>query len=90
MSSERLRQSLIHYAADTLSTDAFVGLWREQGGALCEQLPPAYRKALDDMLMRVESSRLFSGDSCSFSRESLLEAFTVWLDKAEAKLASAA
>jgi hypothetical protein len=45
-------------------------------------LPPQYRKALDDMLMRVESSRLFSGDSCSFSRESLLEAFGVWLEKA--------
>lgn len=40
------------------------------------------------MLMRIESSRLFSADSCSFSRESLLDAFGVWLDKAEAKLAS--
>ncbi|MFT3735822.1 MAG: hypothetical protein QM776_12485 [Rhodocyclaceae bacterium] len=84
----QLRQSLSAYAADTLSTDAFVALWREQGGGLCDQLPPAYRRALDDMLMRIESSRLFSGDSCSFSRESLLEAFTLWLDKAEAKLTS--
>jgi hypothetical protein len=88
MNLDLLRKSLIDYSADTLGTEAFVSLWREQGGVLCEQLPPAYRKALDDMLMRVESSRLFSGDSCSFSRESLMAAFTVWLDKASAKLTS--
>ncbi|MEC5384285.1 hypothetical protein VVD49_01050 [Uliginosibacterium sp. H3] len=83
-----LRQSLIDYGKDATSTDAFVALWRKQGGALCEQLPPQYLKALDDVLMRIESSRLFSGDSCSFSRESLTDALALWLDKATARLAS--
>jgi hypothetical protein len=88
MSHSELRQSLIDYGADAISTDAFVALWRKKGGALCSQLPPQYLKALDDMLMRIESSRLFSGDSCSFSRESLTDALGVWLDKATARLAS--
>jgi hypothetical protein len=83
-----LRKSLVDYGADAIGTDAFVALWRTQGGALCERLPPAYLRALDDMIMRIESSRLFSGDSCSFSRESLLEAFGTWLEKADARLAS--
>jgi hypothetical protein len=85
--NQELRQSLIEYGADSISTDAFVTLWREQGGALCAELPPAYRKALNDIIMRVESSRLFTGDSCSFSRESLMDALTLWLDKASARRA---
>lgn len=84
--SPALRSSLAAYCVDALGTDAFLALWRTEAFALCEQLPPPYRRALDDMLMRIESSRLFSGDSCSFSRESLCEALTMWLDKAEAKL----
>jgi len=87
MTSE-LQKSLTDYGADATSADAFVALWRTQGGALCERLPPAYLCALDDMVIRIESSRLFSGDSCSFSRESLLEAFATWLEKANARLAS--
>ncbi len=84
----RLRESLSDYCADRLGTDAFLILWCEQGGALCAELPPAYRKALDDIIMRVESSRLFAGDSCSFSRESLMDALTLWLDKAGARLSA--
>ncbi|HSD38093.1 MAG TPA: hypothetical protein VLC92_11340 [Rhodocyclaceae bacterium] len=87
MSHAELSLSLIDYGKDAISTDAFVALWRKQGGALCEQLPPQYLKALDDMLMRIESSRLFSGDSCSFSRDTLLGSLAVWLEKAGARLA---
>ena len=87
MNSE-LQQSLADYAVDAISTDAFIALWRKQGEALCSQLPPQYLKALDDMLMRIESSRLFSGDSCSFSRESLTDALALWLDKATARRAA--
>ena len=86
MSSE-LKKFIVDYATDAISTDAFVALWRTQGGALCEQLPPQYRRALDDMLMRVESSRLFSGDSCSFSRNDLLDVFNIWLEKGQQRLA---
>ena len=83
-----LRKSLVDYGADAMSTDAFLALWREQGGVMCERLPPAYRRVLDDVIMRVESSRLFSADSCSFSRESLIENLGTWLDKAAARLES--
>jgi hypothetical protein len=87
MNHSELRQSLIDYGRDVITTDAFVALWRQKGGALCLQLPPQYLKALDDMLMRIESSRLFSGDSCSFSRDTLLAYFAAWLEKAAARLA---
>jgi hypothetical protein len=88
MIHSELRQSLIDYGSDAIGTDAFVALWREKAGAMCAELPCAYRKALDDMLMRVESSRLFAGDSCSFSRESLLEVFGDWLEKATLRVSS--
>ena len=83
MATASLRAALDEYRRDAMTTDKFVALWREQGGQLCTRLPMAYRTALDDLLMRTESSRLFSGDSCSFSRDSLMDAFTLWLDKAE-------
>lgn len=83
---EQLRGAVDDYAHDKISTDAFCALWREQGGRLCERLPETYSRALDDALMRIESSRLFAGDSCSFSRESLLHVFGVWLERAESRL----
>jgi hypothetical protein len=83
-----LRKSLVDYGADAMSTDAFLTLWRGQGDALCDRLPPVFRRVLDDVIMRVESSRLFSADSCSFSRESLIETLATWLDKAAARLES--
>lgn len=83
---QRLRTAVDDYAHDKITTEAFCALWHEQGGRLCDRLPETYRRALEDALMRIESSRLFTGESCSFSRESLLHVFGVWLERAEARL----
>lgn len=81
-----LRDAVARYRADALSCDEFVAIWRREGAALCAQLPPVYRMALDDLMTRTESSRLFAGDSCSFSRDSLLDACAAWIEKAKLRL----
>lgn len=49
----------------------------------CEdsQLPDKYGAALENVLSRVESSSLFTEESCSFSKKDLANAMTVWLEK---------
>ena len=54
--------------------------------ALLEALPPRYTTVLHDLLDRLESSALFSDESCSFSQQDLIANLQVWLDKATASL----
>ena len=54
--------------------------------ALLEALPPRYTTVLHDLLDRLESSALFSDESCSFSQQDLIANLQVWLDKATAQL----
>ena len=54
--------------------------------ALLQALPPPYRQVLDDLLDRLESSALFSGESCSFSQDGMLDNLQLWITKARAKL----
>ena len=56
--------------------------------ALLQKLPPPYRQVLDDLLDRLESSALFSGESCSFSQDGMLDNMQLWIDKARAKLSA--
>ncbi|QGW83483.1 hypothetical protein [Variovorax paradoxus] len=51
-------------------------------------LPPRYGEVLLNLLDRLESSALFSEESCSFSQKDLLDNLQVWVDKARAQLAS--
>ena len=53
---------------------------------LLEALPPRYTTVLHDLLDRLESSALFSDESCSFSQQDLIANLQVWLDKATAQL----
>jgi hypothetical protein len=46
------------------------------------QLPQKYQDALEKVLSRIESSSLFTEESCSFSKKDLAQALSVWLDKA--------
>ena len=54
--------------------------------ALLEALPPRYTTVLHDLLDRLESSALFSDESCSFSQQDLIANLQVWLDKATTSL----
>jgi len=57
---------------------------------LLETLGPRYREVLLQLLDRLESSALFSEESCSFSQQGLLDNLQIWLDKAQGQLKSAA
>lgn len=81
-----LRSSLQQMRAGQLKTADFTRQWREQN-PLLPQLPEKYHRVPDDLLMRVESSQLFSGEACAFSQAGLLDNLQTWLDKAEQYLA---
>jgi len=51
-------------------------------------LPPLYGEVLLNLLDRLESSALFSEESCSFSQKDLLDNLQVWVDKARGQLVS--
>ena len=53
---------------------------------LLEALGPRYREVLLQLLDRLESSALFSEESCSFSQQGLLDNLQIWLDKARSQL----
>jgi hypothetical protein len=46
-------------------------------------LPEKYGLALENVLSRVESSSLFTEESCSFSKKDLANALSIWLEKVQ-------
>jgi len=68
------------HTAATLST-----LAREQT-TLLAALPPRYSEVLLNLLDRLESSALFSEESCSFSQKDLVANLTMWAEKAQGTL----
>lgn len=54
--------------------------------SLASSLPPQFGEVLNNILDRLESSALFTEESCSFSQTGLLENLEVWIQKAEGRL----
>jgi hypothetical protein len=50
--------------------------------ALVSSLPSQFGEVLNNILDRLESSALFTEESCSFSQTGLLENLGGWIDKA--------
>lgn len=72
-------------ALDALRTGRIgVPAFSTQVRGLAEQLglPERYSQVLNDLLDRLESSALFSEESCSFSQSGLLDNLQLWIDKA--------
>lgn len=80
-----LQQGLDALRAQPGTAATFARLAREQG-VLLSALPPRFAEVLLPLLDRLESSALFSEESCSFSQRDLLEHLQVWLDKARERL----
>ena len=53
---------------------------------LVSSLPPQFGEVLNNILDRLESSALFTEESCSFSQTGLLENLEVWIQKADERL----
>ena len=84
-----LRQALADLRNGTLSVSAFSATARAQDDLL-RALPPAFAPVWHQLLDRLESSALFSEESCSFSHGELLDSLSLWLDKAALRLGPAA
>lgn len=82
---EALRQALQQLRQGQLKVEQLLtqahGLQR-----LPAELPERFATVLHELLNRLESSALFSEESCSFSQVDLLDSLQMWLDKAQARL----
>ncbi|MBX3653690.1 MAG: hypothetical protein KF686_05860 [Ramlibacter sp.] len=84
---QTLQTALDRLRSHPLEVHAFSSQARGQQ-ALLAALPPRYGDVLHDLLDRLESSALFSEESCSFSQSGLLDNLQVWIDKARGQLAA--
>ncbi len=79
-------QSALHQLRSTPSQSmAFSSLARDQQ-ILTATLPERFNDVLLNLLDRLESSALFTEESCSFSHASLLDSLQMWIDKAQLQL----
>ncbi len=82
-----MQNALDALRAGNLGVPAFSTEVRGQAEQL--GLPERYSQVLNDLLDRLESSALFSEESCSFSQSGLLDNLQLWVDKARAQLEKA-
>ena len=75
---EQLAQSQV--SASNLSLQA------RAASALLQTLPQRYGEVLLNLLDRLESSALFTEESCSFSQKDLMDNLQTWADKAQIQL----
>ena len=85
VSTSVLRQALSALRADTTSVQTFCLTARSQA-AVFQALPPKFEEVWLNLVDRLESSALFSEESCSFSQTDLLDNLDLVLDKAEQQL----
>ncbi|WP_338818522.1 hypothetical protein [Acidovorax temperans] len=67
-------------------TAAALSTLARQQTTLLATLPPRYSEVLLNLLDRLESSALFSEESCSFSQKDLVANLTMWVEKAQGTL----
>ncbi|MEG0150601.1 MAG: hypothetical protein RR473_02980 [Comamonas sp.] len=67
-------------------TPAALGQQARAATALLQALPGRYAEVLLNLLDRLESSALFTEESCSFSQKDLLDNLQLWGEKAQAQL----
>lgn len=81
-----LTQQLAALQSGALRPMAFSNFARAQS-SLLSQLPPKFEEVLFNILDRLESSALFTEESCSFSQSGLLENLAIWIEKAKLRIA---
>lgn len=82
---QELELSLRKFERGEINVSALCQLWRAQDDLL-GALPDRYRVVLEDVLGRLESSALFTDESCSFSVADMRGSLGTWLQKARAQL----
>ena len=84
----RMNNTLTACVQGTVSPNVLIQQWRSDAALLA--LPERFGVVLGNLLDRLESSALFSEESCSFSHGELLDSLSLWLHKAALRLAPAA
>ncbi|MEY5100021.1 MAG: hypothetical protein RJA36_2740 [Pseudomonadota bacterium] len=82
---EQLQSALDELRAGRLPLQSWLASCRAAQGLLAA-LPPRFGEVLQQLLDRLESSALFTEESCSFSQQGLLDNAQFWLDKARERL----
>jgi glycosyltransferase A (GT-A) superfamily protein (DUF2064 family) len=76
-----LQVALVHFRAGGMAAHALSALARSQTELLAA-LPAKFSEVLHQLMDRLESSALFSEESCSFSQRDLIDSLQLWIDKA--------
>jgi hypothetical protein len=85
---QQLRSGFEQLARQQLAPAA-LGQQARAATALLQALPPRYGEVLLNLLDRLESSALFTEESCSFSQKDLTDNLLLWADKAQGQLSQA-
>lgn len=79
-----LAPTLNAFSAGQLSLSALAQQWRQAAQAHQPALPARYLEVLERVLSQLESSALFTEESCSFSQGDMVAALGDWLKRARA------
>ncbi len=79
---DQLHHALEQLRDGSLQTRDFCHLARAQE-VLLGALPERYQTVWLNLIDRMESSALFTEESCSFSQTELIDSLSIWLDKAQ-------
>ncbi|HET6789436.1 MAG: hypothetical protein RLZZ369_816 [Pseudomonadota bacterium] len=79
-----LAPTLNAFSAGQLSLSALAQQWRQAAQAHQPALPARYLEVLERVLSQLESSALFTEESCSFSQGDMVAALGDWLQRARA------
>lgn len=82
---DALQAALHQLRGDPSQPAAFSRLAQHQQ-TLVSALPERFNEVLLQLLDRLESSALFTEESCSFSHSGLLDSLQMWIDKAQLQL----
>lgn len=83
MTDDPLAASIDAFRSGQLPAGQLVARWRAAAAAW-PGLPPRYAAVLEQLLVPLEASALFSEESCSFSRTDLADSLAQWLQHARA------
>jgi hypothetical protein len=84
---QTFQTALEQFCAGVLSAYALSTMARSQQELLAA-LPEKFPEVLHQLMDRLESSALFSEESCSFSQRDLVESIQWWVHQAAQRLAS--
>lgn len=79
-----LAPTLSAFSSGQMSLNDLARQWRQAAQAHQPALPARYTEVLERVLSQLESSALFTEESCSFSQGDMIAALGDWLQRARA------